>query len=124
MKEAFERMYASYVRGRQPGERYDQDFEVLRRRESALSWDAQNVCKRPQCRFSSGLALFFSRFRVQVGRLPRNFDLSHSGRASRSTEPGNEDARQRLPEYRVGATLRRAGHEHHRAAVKEHKGRE
>ena len=30
MKEAFERMYASYARWGQPGERYDQDFEVLR----------------------------------------------------------------------------------------------
>ena len=31
MKEAFERMYASYARWGQPGEHYDQDFEVLRR---------------------------------------------------------------------------------------------
>src|SRR5579864_7598076 len=30
MKEAFERMYASYARWGQPGERYDQDFEVLK----------------------------------------------------------------------------------------------
>jgi hypothetical protein len=30
MKEAFERMYAFYARWRQPGERYDQNFEILR----------------------------------------------------------------------------------------------
>jgi len=30
MQEAFERMYASYARWGQPGERYDQDFEGLR----------------------------------------------------------------------------------------------
>jgi alkanesulfonate monooxygenase SsuD/methylene tetrahydromethanopterin reductase-like flavin-dependent oxidoreductase (luciferase family) len=31
MKDAFERMYASYARWGQPGERYDQEFEMLRR---------------------------------------------------------------------------------------------